>query len=86
LVYHANSHDLTGVGLSSGETFAGSDGTQGSVIGSFVNSQWIGTTIEQMRVIGQNTKFTVKYKYHLVITPDGNVSVSISDKTTDCSM
>jgi hypothetical protein len=86
LVYHANSRDLTGIGLSSGETFVGTDGTQGSVMGSWVNNQWIGTTIEQMRITGQHTTFIVKYKYHLIVTPDGNVTVSISDKTTDCSM
>jgi hypothetical protein len=86
LVYHANSHALTGVGLSSGETFTGSDGTQGTVMGSFVNNQWIGTTNERMIINGQNTKYTIVYKNHLVVTPDGKVTVSISEKTIDCSM
>ena len=86
LVYHANSHGVTGVGLSSGETFVGSGGTQGSVIGSWVNNQWIGTTIEQMRIIGQNTTYIVKYKYQLIVTPDGNVTVSIREKTIECKM
>jgi hypothetical protein len=84
LVYHANSHGVTGVGVSSGETFVGTDGTQGSVMGSWVNNQWIGTTIEQMRIIGNNTRYIVKYKYHLIVTPDGNVTVSTSEKTIDC--
>jgi hypothetical protein len=86
LVYHANSHRVTGLGLTSGETFVGSDGTQGTVTASWVNNQWIGTTIEQMKIIGQNTKYIVKYKNHLVVTPDGKVTVSTSDKTIECSM
>jgi len=84
LVYHANSQRVTGVGLSSGETFIGSEGTQGSAKGSWVNNQWIGTTIEQMRMIGRNSKYLVKYKYHLIVTPDGDVKVSTSEKTIDC--
>jgi hypothetical protein len=86
LVYHANSRGLTGVGVSSGETFVGSDGTQGTVTGSWVNSQWKGITIEHMRIIGKNTTYIVKYKYQLIVTPDGNVTVSTIEKTIDCSM
>jgi hypothetical protein len=84
MVYHSNSQKVTGIGLSSGETFAGSDGTQGTVRGTWVNSQWEGTTTEQMRITGSNSRYTVKYKYHLVVTRDGNVTVSTSDKTIDC--
>lgn len=84
LVYHTNSRGITGVGLSSGEMFLGSVGTNGSVMGSWVNNQWIGSTIERMRIIGQNTMYVVKYKNQLVVTPDGKVTVKTSEKTIDC--
>jgi hypothetical protein len=86
LVYHANSRGVTGVGLSSGETFVGSEGTQGIAMGSWVNNQWIGTTIERMRIIGRNTKYIVKQTYHLIVTPDGKVTVNSREKTIDCKM
>jgi hypothetical protein len=84
LVYHTNSHGITGVGLSSNEIFLGSLGTNGSVMGSWVNNQWIGTTIERMRIIGQHTAYVVRYKYQLIVTPDGKVTVSTREKTIDC--
>ena len=84
MVYHANSQRVTGIGLSSGEKFVGSDGTQGTVMGSWVNSQWIGTTIEQMKIIGSDSRYVVKYKNHITVTPDGNVTVTTNEKTIDC--
>ncbi|HET9280294.1 MAG TPA: hypothetical protein VFN95_19000 [Flavitalea sp.] len=86
LVYHANSRGITGVGLTSGETFVGSEGTQGSVVGSWVNNQWIGNTIERMRIIGRNTTYIVKNKYQLIVTPDGKVTVNSMEKTIDCDV
>ena len=85
LVYHDNSQGLTGTGLITGEKFSGSDGTQGTVSASWVDNKWTGTTIEQMKLTGKNTKYTVRYKHHLVVTPDGKVTVSTSEKTVDCS-
>jgi GTPase len=84
LVYHDNVHNVTGVGVSSGETFIASGGTNGTVLGSWLNSQWIGTTIRQMRVIGQNTSFTITYKYHITVTSDGTVIVNSREQTADC--
>jgi hypothetical protein len=84
MVYHDNVHEVNGVGLSSGENFAASGGTQGTVRGSWVSNQWVGTTIQQLRIIGPNTSFTVNNKLQLVVTPDGNVTVSVREQTTDC--
>ncbi len=84
LIYHTTSHGITGVGLSTGEIFLGSAGVKGSAKGSWVNNQWKGITTERMRIIGQNTSYIVKYKYHLIVTPDGKVNVSTSEKTIDC--
>lgn len=84
LVYHDNYHQVTGVGASTGETFTGSGGTNGTVMGSWVNSQWVGNMIEQVKVIGANTVFTINYKLNLIVTPDGNVVVNVREQTIDC--
>jgi len=85
LVYHENSRHITGTGSSSGETFVGSEGTNGTVMGAWTNNQWIGTTIQQMKLIGRNTSYIVRYKYHLVVTPDGVVTVNMKEQTIDCT-
>lgn len=84
LVYHDNVHKVTGIGASSGETFVASGGTNGTVMGSWVNSQWTGTTIQQLRVVGRNNSFFVTYKYHITVTSDGKVIVSSNEDTADC--
>jgi hypothetical protein len=84
LSYHGNDHHVTGVGLSSGESFVSSGGFEGTVMGSWVNEQWVGTIIRQLRIIGQNTVFTVNYKLQLIVTPDGKVTVSAREQTADC--
>jgi hypothetical protein len=85
MVYHDNVHEVTGVGLSSGENFAASGGTQGTVRGFWFSNQWVGTTIQQLRIIGQNTSFTVNNKLQLVVTPDGKVTVNVREQTIDCN-
>ena len=85
MLYHDNVHQVTGVGLTTGETFVASGGTNGTVLGVWYSDQWIGTTNRQMRIIGQNTKFTVNYKYHITITQDGNVVVRNIEDTADCN-
>jgi len=85
LIYHDNVHQVTGIGVSSNESFIASGGTNGIVRASWVNSQWIGTTTRQMRVIGQNTSFTVTYKYHITVISDGTVIVNSIEQATDCN-
>ena len=84
LVYHDNVHQVTGVGLSSGESFVASGGTNGTVLGVWYSTQWVGTTIRQMKIVGQNTKFTVTYKYHITATPGGDVTVNSTEQEADC--
>jgi GTPase len=84
LAYHDNVHQVTGVGLTSGETFVASGGTNGTVLGVWYSGQWVGTTIRQMRVIGQNTSFTITYKYHIIVASDGTVIVNSREQTADC--
>jgi len=84
LTYHTNPHAVTGVGLSTGDTFTASGGSQGTITGSFENEQFTGFYTEQLRIVGQNSTFIVNYKFHVTITSDGNVSTSISEETVDC--
>lgn len=85
VLYHDNVHQVTGVGLSSGESFVASGGTNGSALGIWYSSQWVATTIRQMKIVGQNTRFTVSYKYHITITNDGNVTVNSTEQTANCN-
>jgi len=84
-LYHDNVHQVTGIGLSSGESFVANGGTNGTVLGVWYSSQWVGTTSSQMRIIGQNTRFTIKYKYRITVTPGGNVTVDSREQTADCN-
>ena len=84
IIYHDNTHEVTGVGLSTGETFVGSGGTEGVAMGSWVNNQWVATMVRQMKIIGRNTVLTMNYKLHLIITSDGNVTVDIREQTVNC--
>jgi hypothetical protein len=85
LSYHGNNHQVTGVGLSSGDSFAGSGGYEGTAMGSWVNNQWVGNTIQHLRIVGPNAVFTVNFKLQLIVTPDGSVSVSTLERTVDCN-
>ena len=84
-LYHDNVVQVTGVGLSSGESFVASGGANGTVLGVWYSSQWVGTTIRQMRIIGQNTQFTVTYKYHITATPGGDITVKSTEQTAECN-
>ena len=83
--YHDNVHQVTGIGLSSGESFVASGGTNGTVVGVWYSSQWVGNTTTQMRIIGRNTRFTVIYKHHITVSQDGSVSVNNTEQTADCN-
>jgi hypothetical protein len=85
LVYHDNSYQITGVGLTTGETFGASGGTQGTVKGFWFSGQWVGNMVRQLRIVGQNTNFTVSSKLKLIVTPDGEVKVSVDEDTIDCN-
>jgi hypothetical protein len=84
MLYHDNDHEVKGVGLASGEIFTGSGGTNGTFMGAWVNSQWVGDFVEKTKIVGRNTVFTITQKIHLKITPDGNVVVNNVDQTVTC--
>jgi hypothetical protein len=85
LVYHDNVHQVTGVGLSSGESFVASGGTNETVIGVWYSTQWVGNTTTQMKIVGQNNKFTIIYKHHITVSQDGSVTVNNIEQTADCN-
>jgi len=85
LLYHDNVHQVKGVGLSSGESFVASGGTNGTVSGEWYSSQWVGNTTTQMKIVGQNTRFTVIYKHHITVSQDGSVTVNNTEQTADCN-
>lgn len=85
MIYHDNVQRLTGVGASSGETFVATGGTNGTVMGSWVSDQWVGTTTSKVKVVGSNTNFTVTYKDRITITRDGTVSVENTEITVSCN-
>jgi hypothetical protein len=73
--------------LSPGEKFTASGGTNGTVMGSWVNDKWVGILNRQMRVIGQeyqlhchntNLIFTVIIRRH-------GVKVNNIEETADCN-
>lgn len=85
MIYHDNVHQVTGVGVTSGEKFTASGGTNGTVMGVWYSNQWVGTMIRQMRVTGPNTSFTITYKYHITVTPNGTVTIDSREQTADCN-
>lgn len=84
LVYHDNLANATAVGLTSGETFVASGGTQGTVYGPWFSNQWVGSTVRKLRLVGPNTQFSINYKMKFIITPDGEVRVDVEEETVDC--
>lgn len=84
LTYHANPQGLSGVGLTTGATFVGSGGRQGTLSGAYENGQFTSVFIEQLRIVGPGGTFLVNYKWHITITPDGKVTNYISGEEVDC--
>ena len=82
--YHINPQGLTGLGLTSGEKFVASGGSNGTQSGLLENQQFTTTVTEQLRIVGASTTFLVRYKFHVTVTPDGVYTSSISEEQSDC--
>jgi len=83
--YHSNTYNIKGVGLSSGQTFAGSGNTEAEVMGAWVNAQWISNFVDKLILVGGNTNFIVRSKYHVLVNPDGTVEVDNDDNVVECN-
>ena len=84
LTYHTNPKGVTGIGLSTGDKYAASGGTQETITGAFENNQFTGGYIEQLRIVGQGSTFIVSYRFHVTVTADGTFTSSISDDKVIC--
>ena len=85
-IFHENYHGVSGIGLTSNETFTASGKTQGEVSGSWESNHFVRTMVEELKINGQNTKFTVRYNLHITINPDGSVSFKRENETADCKV
>jgi len=84
LTYHTHTKGVKGIGLSTGEEYNATGGMQNTITGAFENRRFSGTTIEQLRIVGQHTNFIVRYHFHVTVTADGTYTSSISDDTAEC--
>jgi hypothetical protein len=84
LSYQSNDHNVTGTGLTTGDNFVASGGSHGTVMGSWVDGRFVSTTVQQLRITGQNINFTVTYKLHLAVSADGSVTVDKVEQSATC--
>jgi len=82
--YHENTYAVKGIGLSSGDVYVGSGGTEGSVSASWVDDRWVATTIERLRVVGPNANFGLKNTYHITTNPEGVAVVTLDSQEVEC--
>ena len=82
--YHENTYAIKGIGLSTGDVYVGSGGTEGNVSSSWVNDRWVATTIERLRVVGPNANFGLKNTYHITATPEGVATVELDSQEVEC--
>ena len=85
--YHTILQGVTGVGLSTGENFVVSGGDKGTITGEFGEvGQYTRVFMGQLRIIGQSSAFTVRYKFKITITPNGSITTRIEEEEVDCRM
>jgi hypothetical protein len=85
--YHAILQGISGLGLSTGENFVVSGGDKGTITGEFgEEGQYTRVFMGQLRIIGQSSAFTVRYKFKVTITPNGNITTRIEQEEIDCRM
>lgn len=85
--YHAVLQGISGLGLSTGENFVVSGGDKGTITGEFgEEGQYTRVFMGQLRIIGQSSAFTVRYKFKVTITPNGNITTRIEQEEIDCRM
>ena len=83
---HVHTEGITGVGLSTGDTFRAIGASQAAVTGTIeYGGQYSATYTQQMRFTGQGISFVVKYKFHVTITSDGEISTRIDEEKVECN-
>jgi hypothetical protein len=85
-ILHAVPQGVTGVGLSTGDNFTAIGGSQETVTGTIeYGGQYSATYIQQMRFTGQGISFIVKYKFHVTVTSNGEISTRIDEEKIECN-
>ena len=82
--YHENTYAVKGIGLSSGDIYAGAGGTEGTAMASSINGVWVATTVERLRIVGPNANFGLKNTYHITTTPEGAAVVTLDSQEVEC--
>ena len=83
---HAIPDGVTGVGLSTGDHFTAIGGSQEAVTGTIeYGGQYSATYFQQMRFTGPGISFVVKYKFHVTVTSDGQISTRIDEEKVECN-
>ena len=85
-ILHAIPDGITGVGLSTGDTFTAIGGSQDAVTGTIeYGGQYSATYIQQMRFASRGISFVVKYKFHVTVTSNGQISTRIDEEKVECN-
>jgi hypothetical protein len=85
--YHAIPQNITGLGLSTGETFVATGVDGGTISGEYGEyGQYTSIFMVQFRLIGKSNAFTIVYKTKVTITPDGRITTTIEEENADCRL
>jgi len=83
---HVHTEGITGVGLSTGDIFTAIGASQSAVTGTIeYGGPYSATYTQQMRFARQGISFVVKYKFHVTITSDGEISTRIDEEKVECN-
>ena len=85
---HVDMHEVTGVGLATGDAYRATGGTNAQVMGSIQAGQdYNATTVGRFLVIGPGpgNNFVVGETFHIRITPDGTVSSESHHDLVKCA-
>lgn len=83
---HAQPQGISGVGSVSGDKYQATGVTQDQFKGSFVNSQFEESFVNNFRIIGQGTgnNYLVHELFHVTVNANGVVTTEVDNFTLDC--
>lgn len=83
---HYQSQGITGVGSVSGERYRSTGVTQEVFKGSFTNSQYTATSINNFRIIGQgpDNNYSIHSILHVTFNANGTVTAKFDKSLVDC--
>jgi hypothetical protein len=83
---HFQPQNVSGVGLTTGDTYRGTGVTQNTQTGSFINGQATVTFVNNFLMIGQGpgNNFTVHQNVHMTLNANGDATASVDNFRTEC--